>query len=260
MLTGMTYEDWSIVLEVFDAVQSRRGEPGHDDRKFLEALHYFTVHNVTWRALPREFGNWNSVWKRFWRLSRTGVFEAFFQILAETSKTAHLVQMFDSTVVRAHVSAAGAKGGQQNQALGRSRGGFSCKIHLKTDFDGLPLAFHLTGGEVSDSTQLKTSLDIGPDITPRAAITDKGYDSAKNRAFCRERRIAPIIPHRSNSKSRPRFFPKLLYKTRARIEQAMGKLKRFKRVAMRCEKTAESYAAIVGFACMLILVKSVHRT
>jgi transposase len=113
MLTGMTDEDWSIVLEVFDAVQSRSGEPGHDDRKFLEALHYFTVHNVTWRALPREFGKWNSVWKRFWRLSRTGVFEAFFQILAETSKTAHLVQMFDSTVVRAHVSAAGAKGGSK---------------------------------------------------------------------------------------------------------------------------------------------------
>jgi len=118
MLTGMTDEDWSIVLEVFDAVQSRRGEPGHDDRKFLEALHYFTVHNVTWRALPREFGNWNSVWKRFWRLSRTGVFEAFFQILAETSKTAHLVQMFDSTVVRAHVSAAGAKGGSKIRPSG----------------------------------------------------------------------------------------------------------------------------------------------
>jgi transposase len=132
------------------------------------------------------------------------------------------------------------KRGQQNQALGRSRGGFSCKIHLKTDFDGLPLAFHLTGGEVSDSTQLKTSLDIGPDITPRAALTDKGYDSAKNRAACRERRIVPVIPYRSNSTSRPKFFPKLLYKTRARIEQAMGKLKRFKRVAMRSEKTAES--------------------
>ncbi len=111
MLTGMTEGDWEIVLEVFDAAQSGRGEPGHDDRKFLEALHYFTVHNITWRALPAEFGNWNSIWKRFWRLSRSGVFEAFFQLLAETSQTAHLVQMFDSTVVRAHVSAAGAKGG-----------------------------------------------------------------------------------------------------------------------------------------------------
>jgi transposase len=259
MLTGMTEDDWSIVLDVFDAAQSRSGEPGHNDRKFLEALHFFTVHSVTWRALPAAYGKWNSVWKRFWRISRSGVFEAFFQLLAETSKTAHLVQMFDSTVVRAHVSAAGAKGGQHNQALGRSRGGFSSKIHLKTDFDGLPIAFHLTGGEVGDSTQLKTSLDIGPDITPRAALTDKWYDSAKNRSACRERGIVPIIPYRSNAKNRPKFFPKLLYKTRARVEQAMGKLKRFKRVAMRCEKTAESYAAIVSFACTLILVKSVHR-
>ena len=109
MLTGMTERDWSIVLEVFDAAQSKRGEPGHDDRKFLEAVHYFTVHSITWRALPSEFGKWNSVWKRFWRLSRSGVFEAFFQLLAECSPTAHLIQFFDSTTARAHVSAAGAK-------------------------------------------------------------------------------------------------------------------------------------------------------
>ena len=113
MLTRMTEADWSVVLEVFDAAQSRSGEAGHNDRKFLEALHYFTVHSITWRALPSEFGNWNSIWKRFWRLSRSGVFEAFLQLLAETSKTAHVVQMFDSTVVRAHVSAAGAKGGRK---------------------------------------------------------------------------------------------------------------------------------------------------
>ena len=118
MLTGMTEGDWEIVLEVFDAAQSSRGEPGHDDRKFLEALHFFTVHNITWRALPAEFGHWNSVWKRFWRLSRSGVFEAFFQLLAETSQTARLVQMFDSTVVRAHVSAAGAKGGSKIRRSG----------------------------------------------------------------------------------------------------------------------------------------------
>ena len=112
MLTTMRDEDWAIVLEVFRACRSSRGDKGRNDRKFLEALHYFTLHNITWRALPPEFGNWNSVWKRFWRLSQTGVFEAFFDALAGMSKTAHLVQMFDSTVVRAHVSAAGAKGGR----------------------------------------------------------------------------------------------------------------------------------------------------
>src|SRR3954469_19727126 len=113
MLTRMTEEDWATVLELFRACRSRRGAKGRNDRLFLEALHYFAVHNITWRALPEAFGNWNSVWKRFWRLSQAGVFEAFFDALAATSRTAHLVQMFDSTIVRAHVSAAGAKGGSR---------------------------------------------------------------------------------------------------------------------------------------------------
>src|ERR1700756_5590147 len=86
-----------------------------DDRRFLEALHFFTVENVRWRALPERFGKWNSVWKRFDRLSRAGVFEIFFGHLAALSAPAHLVQMFDSTVVRAHVSAAGAKGGRRTR-------------------------------------------------------------------------------------------------------------------------------------------------
>src|ERR1700726_3175718 len=112
MLTAMTEEDWRIVFRVCASSRSRRGDKGRNDRKFLEALHYFVVHNITWRALPEKFGHWNSVWKRFWRLSRSGTFEAFFDALAAMSETAHLVQMFDSTVVRTHVSAAGAKGGR----------------------------------------------------------------------------------------------------------------------------------------------------
>ena len=95
MLTAMTEDDWAIVLQVFRAVRSRRGDKGRDDRKFLEALHYFTVHNITWRALSAEFGHWNSIWKRFWRLSRAGIFEAFFDALAALSESAHLVQMFE---------------------------------------------------------------------------------------------------------------------------------------------------------------------
>jgi|SRR3979411_2638283 transposase len=115
MLTQMSDADWEIVVEAFQAARSRRGDKGRDDRKFLEALHFFTVHNITWRALPAEFGNWNSVWKRFWRLSQRGVFEAMLALLAGMSGTAHLVQMVDSTIVRAHVSAAGAKGGRTDK-------------------------------------------------------------------------------------------------------------------------------------------------
>ena len=150
------------------------------------------------------------------------------------------------------------KRGQHDEALGRSRGGFSTKIHLKTDFGGLPIAFHLTGGEASDSRNFETLLDIGPDINPRAALGDKGYDSKSNRDAARQRGMCPAIPYRSNTKDIPDFFPKVLYKGRARIEQAVGKLKRFKRIALRCEKTAQNYGSFVALALGFILIKSVH--
>jgi transposase len=118
MSTKMDEEDWAHTLLVFRACLPRRGRKAEDDRLFLEALHFFAVENVRWRALPERFGHWNSVWKRFNRLSKAGVFEAFFDALAAMSASAHLVQMFDSTIVRAHVSAAGAKGGKKVKRSG----------------------------------------------------------------------------------------------------------------------------------------------
>ena len=81
MSTKMDEDDWAHTLAVFRACLPRRGRKAEDDRRFLEALHFFTVENVRWRALPERFGHWNSVWKRFDRLSKAGVFEAFFDTL-----------------------------------------------------------------------------------------------------------------------------------------------------------------------------------
>ena len=74
---------------------------------------------------------------------------------------------------------------------------------MKTDKKGHPIGFHLTGGEASDSKNFETLLDIGPDIAPRAAVADKGYDSAANREAARERGVCPVIPYRSNTKNKP---------------------------------------------------------
>jgi transposase len=141
-----------------------------------------------------------------------------------------------------------------------------------TDFDGLPLSFHLTGGQASDSRNFETLLDLGPDITPRTSrpghhapditprtvIGDKSYDGKGNRKAARRRGICPVIPYRRNAIAKPKFFPRALYKARARIEQTIGKLKRFKRIALRCEKTAQNFAAFISLACTFIWAKSVH--
>ena len=129
---------------------------------------------------------------------------------------------------------------------------------MKTDFDGYPIAFDLTGGEKGDAPHFPVLLGLGPDIDPRAAIGDKGYASRANREAARNRGAIAVIPRKANEKSKPAFFPKALYKGRARIEQAVGKLKRFKRIALRCEKTARNFRSIVALAAALILLKSVH--
>src|ERR1035437_5933299 len=92
----------------------------------------------------------------------------------------------------------------------------------------------------------------------KAALGDKGYDSKLNREAARQRGICPAIPYRSKTKDMPIFFPKAVYKTRARIEQAVGNLERFKRIALRCEKTAQNYGSFVALALGFILIKSVH--
>ncbi len=191
MSTKMDEDDWAHTLGVFRACLPRRGRKAEDDRRFFEALHFFTVENVRWRALPDRFGHWNSVWKRFDRLSKAGVFEAFFDTLASMSSTAHLIQMFELHRRARSCVSGWSKGGQEGQALGRSRGGFTTKIHAKSDASGDIIAFDLTGGEAFDGRHFEILLDLGPDIQPRAVICDKGYASKANRETPQERAASP---------------------------------------------------------------------
>ena len=87
---------------------------------------------------------------------------------------------------------------------------------------------------------------------------DKGYDAKVNRSAARKRSICPVIPFKSSARSRPAFFPKALYRARARIEQLVGKPKPFKRIALRCEKNNKNFGSFVAFALGLIIVKFVH--
>ncbi len=95
-------------------------------------------------------------------------------------------------------------------------------------------------------------------MTPRGVIADKGYDAKANREAAPERGAVAVIPYRKNTKTPHRPVPKNLYKLRARVEQLIGKLKRFKRIAMRCEKTERNFGSLIAWAFVIILIKSVH--
>jgi hypothetical protein len=113
--------------------------------------------------------------------------------------------MFDLTVVRAHVSAAGVKGDAGSSA-GPLKGGFSANIHLKTDFAGHPIALDLTGGEKADAPHFPIRLGLCPDVDPRAAVGDEDYASKANLQVAGKRGAIPVIPHKINEKVKPKRF------------------------------------------------------
>ncbi|MCD1634710.1 hypothetical protein K7H91_13105 [Martelella mediterranea] len=88
-------------------------------------------------------------------------------------------------------------------------------------------------------------MDLGPDVTPRAVVADKGYASKANRNAARSRGAIPVIPHKTNEKDKPAHFAKAIYRGRARIDQAVGKIKR-------------NFSAIVSIAAAFNLIESVH--
>jgi transposase len=131
------------------------------------------------------------------------------------------------------------KGGTQNQALGRSRGGFSIKIHLRVNREGLPIGIVLTPGEAHDSTaypDLTAERDSDPDVL----LGDRGHDSDPIRDDVRARGGRPEIPTKRNRLIQ-HSVDHAVYTMRNRIERFINRLKNSRRIATRYDHTSISF-------------------
>lgn len=145
------------------------------------------------------------------------------------------------------------------QGLGYSRGGFGSKLHLICDGRGTPLAAVLTPGQAHESKSAEALLDavrVGRRKRPKRVAGDKGYSYSSVRRMLRARRIAPLIPTRTDQPADP-SFDREAYKRRNVVERLAGWLKERRRLCTRFEKRADSYLAMVKLAfvtkCMMLL-------
>jgi transposase len=102
-------EQWRRIEGLCVGKDSDPGGTGRDNRRFVEAVLWIVRTGSPWRDLPAIFGNWNSVWRRFDRWSQAGIWHRMFAALSDDPDFEYLI--VDSTIVRAHQHAAGAKGG-----------------------------------------------------------------------------------------------------------------------------------------------------
>ena len=137
------------------------------------------------------------------------------------------------------------KRGRSDQAIGRSRGGWTTKIHALTDVIGRPFALVLTPGNISDVTAAPALLERAGRI--RYLLGDKGYDSDQLRRSLREAGATPVIPGRRNRKRTVRY-DKQRYRDRHLVENAFCRLKDFRRIATRYDKLAANFLSGVALA------------
>jgi transposase len=218
-----------------------------------------------WRDLPERYGKWSSVASRFYRWQKAGIWDKIVAALQTQADAAGVinwdVHYMDGSVIRAHQHAAGAKQSTaEAEALGRSQGGFSTKIHVRAEGNGKPITFVVTAGQRHETVAFEALMQQGaikrpgrgqPKRRPRRLVADKGYSSRAIRTFLRQHGIRITIPHKRNEQQTGPFSREW-YRTRNRVERLINRLKQFRRVATRYEKCARNYLAMVTLAAMTL--------
>ena len=199
-----------------------------------------------WRDLPAEFPNWRSVATRCRRWVQRKI---WLQVLAwlteEHDREAYVV---DASYVCVHAHGTRARGGYHAQAVGRSRGALTSKVHQLTDALSYPVRFIITREECSDMTQAPALLPPG---FGAQVLCDRGHDAAWWRARLLEAGHQPLGPGRCHRTIQPEYHA-YTYRSRHLIENAFARLKSSRRIATRYEQITMSYAAFVALACVCI--------
>ena len=187
-------EQWARIAPELPGKKGDPGKSGTDNRLFVEAVLWVARTGSPWRDLPDDFGKWSTVYTRYWRWAQKDKWESIFKRLSEDADFEYV--MIDGTIVRVHQHGAGARGGTQNQAIGRSRGGLTTKIAALVDALGNLVRFTLLPGQRHD---IKSVDDLLEGIDCEAFLGDKAFDAKALRARLAHDGIEAVIPQRKGA-------------------------------------------------------------
>jgi transposase len=242
-------KDWQVIYSYLKTVPRIHIRDECRTRIFIEAVYFLMRTGIQVRMLPDYYGNHYSIYQRYLDWEKRDIWRKMFEYMRiQSSKCC----MLDSTNIRANQCAAGyKKNSQEEQCLGRSRGGFGTKVHVLTDGEGNPMMFILTPGNNHDITQAE---NLTKELKDTVVIADKGYDSQEFVDYLHKNNCEVVIPSRCNNKIQ-RIIDKDTYKGRHYIENFFSKIKYFRRVCTRYDKTASSYISWWYIASFFILLR-----
>jgi transposase len=235
----------------------QRGNVSMSHLRVLNAILYVAEQGSKWRGLPKHFGNWHTIYTRMNRWSKSGVLDAVF----EKWQRGQLVRvqleavLLDSTIVKVHPDGTGAlKNGPQS--IGKSRGGWTTKVHLVAANARTAISVALSPGQASDA-QAGRELwgGIGPLPAPLPLLMDRAYEDQATRPLALDFGFIPVVPPQSN-RLEPWQYDRALYRRRRNeIERLFRRLKGFRRLFSRFDKLDVVFLAFLHFALIVEALK-----
>lgn len=221
------------------------GRPPKDDRVMVTGIWFVLKAGSPWRDLPAEFGPWNSVYTRFRRWCRKGLWSKLLAILNEDACSA--IRSIDCTHIKVHQDASNAAGGAAAQAIGKTKGGPNTKLAAVVDGLGRAIGLNLAAGNRNDLRAIAPLIEKLQDCW---VIGDRGFDAGTFRRELLAANARPCIPPRVCNKLKY-HYSELLYRHRHVVENFFARIKRMRRVGTRYEKLSETFLGFVTFAAIL---------
>ena len=221
----ITQEQYQLIA---DAFPKQRGNVKVSNLDALNALLHILEQGCKWRALPKEFGNWHTIYMRFSRWSHNGVLARVFQRLQQEQIINLEVLGLDSTTIKVHPDAAGAPTTRGPQAIGRSRGGLTTKLHMIASDARTAIIYAISPGQDHDAPHGRKLLEkLGArkkepegEQLKLFLVADRAYEGDETRELAVALGYTPVIPPRSNRRHRW-DYDQHIYKRRNRSRAAL---------------------------------------
>jgi transposase len=216
----------------------------------VEAMVYILRTGIPWRDLPVRFGPWGSVYTRWRRWCQRGLWGRLLKMLSRAAQGR--LRFLDASHIKVHQDGSNPAGGQQNQAIGRTKGGLNTKVSAWVDTRGRAVSLSLAAGQWADVQVAQTS--ARPSLQGTITVADKGYDSDGFRTQLQSWGSQPCIPARCNRHT-PSTWHRGFYRHRHKVENLFQRLKRQRRIGTRYDKLDRHFLGFVQLAAVLDWLK-----